>query len=91
MAYTPKQAWSNAGRLVAICLGFTGREKRKLTKLEHKFNDDSGHHEITLKLEIRHDHLVSGVNTVMVESDGEVELDLIKELSSSLKLYRMEE
>jgi len=84
MAYSVQKAWRESGRLLAICLGFDGQALRKLTRLEHKYNDNTEHHEITLKLEIKHNQLIKGVNSVMIESMGIGDIDLIREINSRI-------
>ena len=84
MAYNPKEAWSNAGRLIAIVAGFGSQKKRRLSINSIKYNEQTNHHEISLKLELRHDPLLLGVNSVMEESIDIESFDLIREINLKL-------
>jgi len=84
MSYNAKEAWSNAGRLIAIVAGFGSEKKRRLSVHSIKYNEQTNHHEITLKLELRHDPLLLGVNSVMEESIEIENFDLIREINLRL-------
>ncbi|MBL4898636.1 MAG: hypothetical protein JKX76_03190 [Colwellia sp.] len=69
MGYTPKQAWSNAARLLTICLGFSADQKHRMIKVSQKYNDNNGYHEITLRLEVRHGALLQTGYPIVYEND----------------------
>jgi len=85
MSYTPKQAWRNASRLLAICLGFSQDQRRRITKVSQRYNESNGYHEIMLKLEIRHDSLFTGKNVVYEQAD-DAALSLIQEINHRAEL-----
>ncbi len=53
MEITSQKAWDKASKLIALCLGFKGSQKRKIRKVSQQYNEATGHHEILLKLEIK--------------------------------------
>tara|TARA_B110000908_G_scaffold172552_1_gene240714 strand:- start:5516 stop:5788 length:273 start_codon:yes stop_codon:yes gene_type:complete len=84
MGYTPKQAWSNATRLLAICLGFSTDQKRRLKKVSQRYNEGNGYHEITILLEVRQEVLLPTSTAYVIESEGIDSLSLVQEINNRL-------
>ena len=85
MAHSPKSAWSNSCRLLAICLGFDTDKKRRLSKQSQTYNQNTGYHEIMLKLEVRQEALLPTSKTYVIESDDSAELlSLVQDINNRL-------
>ena len=88
MALSRHEAWHKAARLMAQCMGFEAKQKMRLFKNDHSFNEGSNTHEITFKLYITHPVETSNHKPLVKEgqsssiSDKPLELPLLKELNA---------
>lgn len=83
MSYSPKEAWENAARLLALCLGFNKDQRRRMSKVSQKYNDDTGYHEISLKLEVHHTMLYNGMR-ILDESANDSDNSLLQEINNRI-------
>lgn len=84
MTYTPKEAWSNASRLLAICLGFYADQKRRMTRVSQTYNEDTGYHEIMIKLEVKHEVLLATTKAKIIEGNNLPKCSLIQDINNRL-------
>lgn len=88
MALTPQEAWHKAAKLLAHCVGFPGKHKLELRKIEQEFSDVTDTHTVTFKLLIDHKTAVSDEKPVVYESDNPPDpslLTLIREIDAKTK------